>query len=239
MGLTSTVSHHRRRSSVLVGDRARSHSESGEPYDERTDGFDDEEAESRTNNNGHGEAKPPPIAPDDPVSDQSSTDDSSVELELDDMASDDALNDDEETGLTAKERRQRRRRRRRQRRELDARIANVKISESGRRLADKNVVKKLVFNATLIGLWYIFSLSISIVSIHFSSPIVKETLLTPYLRSIVQQMDVLIRASRFSFPSFHDQLAYGCPVHPGWHHPLFLSVASTAQHDTPRLPDIT
>ncbi|KAK2754655.1 Triose-phosphate Transporter [Arachnomyces sp. PD_36] len=164
MGLTSTVSHHRRRSSVLVGDRVRSHSESGEPYDERTDGIDEGEEEEGGNrlNNGHTETKPPPISPDDPVSDQSSTDDSSVELELDDMASDDPLNDDEETGLTAKERRQRRRRRRRQRRELDARIANVKISESGRRLADQNVVKKLVFNAVLIGLWYIFSLSISI-----------------------------------------------------------------------------
>ena len=140
-----------------------------EPYDPETDGLDLEEGNKGNNISSSQELKPLPAPIDDPASEQSSTDDSSTELELDDMASDDDLNDDEETGLTSKERRQRRRRRRRQRRELDARIANVKISESGRRLADKNLVKKLVFNAVLIGLWYIFSLSISIVSCIFPS----------------------------------------------------------------------
>ncbi|EER41646.1 solute carrier [Histoplasma capsulatum var. duboisii H88] len=83
-------------------------------------------------------------------------------LEMDFLASDDDLNDDEETGLTAKERRQRWKQRRRHRRELDARIVEVKISEDGRRLADRAVVKRLGLNAILIGSWYIFSLSISI-----------------------------------------------------------------------------
>jgi solute carrier family 35 protein C2 len=159
MGLTSTTSHHRRRSSVLVGDN-RVH----EPYDPETDGIDLEDGNKGNNISSSQELKPLPPPNDDPTSEESSTDDSSGEPDLDGMASDDDLNDDEETGLTSKERRQRRRRRRRQRRELDARIANVKISESGRRLADQNVVKKLLFNAVLIGLWYIFSLSISIVS---------------------------------------------------------------------------
>ncbi|EEQ92582.1 nucleotide-sugar transporter [Blastomyces dermatitidis ER-3] len=83
-------------------------------------------------------------------------------LEMDFLASDDDLNDDEETGLTAKERRQRWKQRKRHRRELDARIVEVKISEDGRRLADRAVIKRLGINAILIGSWYIFSLSISI-----------------------------------------------------------------------------
>lgn len=170
MGLTSTTSHHRRRSSVLVGDRARaqSRSESGEPYDERTDDFDEFEEGNKTSN-GQVETKNFFSSPDEPLSDQSSTDESGSEFELDDMASDDPLHDDEETGLTAREKRQRRRRRRKQRRELDARIANHKISDSGRKLADRNVLKQLLINAGLIGLWYMFSLSISIVSVLFLS----------------------------------------------------------------------
>ncbi|OJD17187.1 hypothetical protein AJ78_02680 [Emergomyces pasteurianus Ep9510] len=83
-------------------------------------------------------------------------------LEMDFLGSDDDLNDDEETGLTARERRQRWKQRKRHRRELDARVVEVKISEGDRRLADKAVIKRLAVNAILIGLWYIFSLSISI-----------------------------------------------------------------------------
>ncbi|KAJ5653708.1 hypothetical protein N7490_000711 [Penicillium lividum] len=81
--------------------------------------------------------------------------------ELDISSDDDQY--DEETGLTAHQRRQRRRRRR-QRRKLDARIADTKsfndIFQLG--LADRNVVKKLMANAGLILMWYFFSLSISI-----------------------------------------------------------------------------
>ncbi|KKZ67856.1 hypothetical protein EMCG_06487 [[Emmonsia] crescens] len=83
-------------------------------------------------------------------------------LEMDFLASDDDLNDDEETGLTAKERRQRWKQRKRHRQELDARIVDDKISKDGRRLADRAVIKRLGVNAILIGSWYIFSLSISI-----------------------------------------------------------------------------
>jgi solute carrier family 35 protein C2 len=80
------------------------------------------------------------------------------------MSSDDDQYD-EETGLTANQKRQRRRRRR-QRRKLDARIADVKSTRSIFQLglADRNVVKKLSVNAGLILMWYFFSLSISIVS---------------------------------------------------------------------------
>lgn len=81
------------------------------------------------------------------------------------MSSDDDQYD-EETGLTANQKRQRRQRRR-QRRKLDARIADVKSSRFGLPslgLADRNVARKLLANAGLILLWYFFSLSISIVS---------------------------------------------------------------------------
>lgn len=78
------------------------------------------------------------------------------------MSSDDDQYD-EETGLTANQKRQRRRRRR-QRRKLDARIADVKSTRSIFQLglADRNVVKRLSVNAGLILMWYFFSLSISI-----------------------------------------------------------------------------
>jgi solute carrier family 35 protein C2 len=84
--------------------------------------------------------------------------------ELDDDASDDGIHDDEETGLTAKQRNERRRRRKMERRRLDARIAGVRFKRSQRLLADKNVLINLLLNAGLIVFWYLFSLSISIVS---------------------------------------------------------------------------
>ncbi|KAI5290030.1 Triose-phosphate Transporter [Ascosphaera aggregata] len=55
------------------------------------------------------------------------------------------IRDDEETGLTAKERRQRARLRRQQRRELDSRI-DTHISDDDKRVADRNVNKKLFIN---------------------------------------------------------------------------------------------
>ena len=81
----------------------------------------------------------------------------SEEHEMDEIASD----IDEETGLTREER-QKHVERKRQHEELVARIAgdaNPLKSES----ADKMVVRNLLINAALIGLWYLFSLSISIV----------------------------------------------------------------------------
>ncbi|KAI5300714.1 Triose-phosphate Transporter [Ascosphaera pollenicola] len=71
------------------------------------------------------------------------------------------MREDEEAGLTAKERRQRARLRRQQRRELDARI-DTNISDDGKRAADRHVVKRLAINVVLILLWYFFSLSISV-----------------------------------------------------------------------------
>ncbi|PGH19239.1 hypothetical protein AJ80_04104 [Polytolypa hystricis UAMH7299] len=85
------------------------------------------------------------------------------------MALDDLL-DDEEVGLTPKERRQRWRQRKRQRRELDARVLDDKTSDGGRRLADLAVVRKLAVNGLLIASWYIFAVSISVYNTWMFSP---------------------------------------------------------------------
>lgn len=73
---------------------------------------------------------------------------------------------DEETGLPVEERRKFIRHQRRKNR-LDARIGGqpAGISKDEQREADKNVMHKLIVNAVLIGFWYLFSLSISIVSL--------------------------------------------------------------------------
>ncbi|KAI6086203.1 TPT-domain-containing protein [Hypoxylon rubiginosum] len=78
-----------------------------------------------------------------------------------DSLSDEDLHDDEETGLTKKDRRRKRAKRRRNTR-LDQRIARDKISDEERKEADQNMFRKLAINAVLIGLWYLFSLSISL-----------------------------------------------------------------------------
>jgi solute carrier family 35, member C2 len=85
----------------------------------------------------------------------------SEEHEMDDIGSD----VDEETGLTGVER-QKNWARNRRHGDLAARIAgDGKIIKN--ESADKTVIRSLLLNGALIGLWYLFSLSISIVS---SSP---------------------------------------------------------------------
>ncbi|ORY66305.1 triose-phosphate transporter family-domain-containing protein [Pseudomassariella vexata] len=85
------------------------------------------------------------------------------ELEDDDDSNftDEDLHDDEETGLTKKDRRRKRAKRRRNTR-LDNRIARDKLTVEERKQADQNMARKLAINAILIGLWYLFSLSISL-----------------------------------------------------------------------------
>ncbi|KAI1134372.1 triose-phosphate transporter family-domain-containing protein [Hypoxylon sp. FL0543] len=78
-----------------------------------------------------------------------------------DSLSEEDLHDDEETGLTKKDKRRKQAKRRRNTR-LDQRIARDRITDEERKEADQNVFKKLAINAVLIGLWYLFSLSISL-----------------------------------------------------------------------------
>ncbi|KAI9048245.1 hypothetical protein LZ554_008040 [Drepanopeziza brunnea f. sp. 'monogermtubi'] len=103
----------------------------------------------------------------DPKVERTSDDSTSEDLELDEL-SDDGLQDDEETGLTGKIK-GRRRQRRRKITLLDQRIAGdghvgakIAITAEEKKEADQNVVKNSLINGLLIGLWYVFSLSISI-----------------------------------------------------------------------------
>jgi solute carrier family 35, member C2 len=115
----------------------------------------------------------------------------SEELEMDDLASDAGSEADEETGLTGKESRKHLHEQR-QSVPLDARIAgNTTITKEAKELADQHVLKDLLMNALLIGLWYIFSLSISIVSI--TRP--PRGVASANCCLAVQQMDVRLRAS--------------------------------------------
>lgn len=76
---------------------------------------------------------------------------------------DEDLRDDEETGLTRKERNRRRRAKRRNTL-LDQRVAPEKMSMDEKGEPDETVTRAVLINAGLIMLWYIFSLSISLVS---------------------------------------------------------------------------
>lgn len=92
-----------------------------------------------------------------PRGDDAGSDDSGMtsdDFEMDDIASDDGLEDDEETGLTGHDR-QKRRKRKRRNTHLDQRV--VPGSESQReeedRLANKTFWSAVLLNALFIGLW--------------------------------------------------------------------------------------
>ncbi|CAO1597291.1 hypothetical protein XANCAGTX0491_001108 [Xanthoria calcicola] len=91
-----------------------------------------------------------------------STASASEDVEMEPWGSDDALTDDEETGLTGKDRRKRKRRRTLNTK-LDERVAgSTGASPSGWSLADRNVIKASLINILLIASWYLFSVSISV-----------------------------------------------------------------------------
>ncbi|MCJ1231610.1 Triose-phosphate Transporter [Toensbergia leucococca] len=106
---------------------------------------------------------------DEPISNRSSIS-TGGDVELDHLASEDGLTDDEETGLTKNDKRKRKRRRRKDSL-LEERIAvHGKATKEERIVADMSVLKKSLVNAILIGLWYLFSLSISIYNKWMFSP---------------------------------------------------------------------
>jgi solute carrier family 35 protein C2 len=78
----------------------------------------------------------------------------SDDFELDDM-SNDGLEDDEETGLTKRDRRRRRRRKRRNTL-LDQRIVpnDDTYTKEEKKLADQHLMQSMLVNGALIGLWY-------------------------------------------------------------------------------------
>ena len=104
-----------------------------------------------------------PYSSDDGHSSVYSTHSTSEDVEMEPLASDDALTDDEETGLTGKDKRKRKRRRTLNTK-LDERVAGSSgVTPSGWSLADRNVIKASLINILLIASWYFFSVSISVV----------------------------------------------------------------------------
>lgn len=88
----------------------------------------------------------------------------SEDVEMERMPSDEALTDDEEAGLTRKDKRKRKRRKTLNTK-MDERVAgSLGVSTSGWSLADRKVIKASLVNALLIASWYLFSVSISVVS---------------------------------------------------------------------------
>ena len=95
---------------------------------------------------------------------------SSDTLELDEMRSDEELDDDEETGLTEGQRKQRTRRKE-QNAQLDGHVSGAASIRSGgvestrtaeEKLVSATMLKNTIINALLIALWYSFSISISV-----------------------------------------------------------------------------
>jgi solute carrier family 35, member C2 len=77
--------------------------------------------------------------------------------------SDEDIRDDEETGLTSKEKKKREKKRRRNTR-LDQRIAREKnLSADEKRELDKGIAKRIAINLVLVLMWYLLSLAISLV----------------------------------------------------------------------------
>ncbi|KAL9600743.1 MAG: hypothetical protein Q9219_002984 [cf. Caloplaca sp. 3 TL-2023] len=109
---------------------------------------------------GDGEHKHLGYSSDDGHSSVISTPSMSEDVEMERMPSDDALTDDEEAGLTNKDKRKRKRRKTINTK-LDERIAGTAAATRWS-LADRNVIKASLINALLIASWYLFSVSISV-----------------------------------------------------------------------------
>lgn len=76
----------------------------------------------------------------------------SSDMETNDTGSDGGLEDDEETGLTGYNKRKRRRRKRRNTK-LDERVAETKVTREEEKIATQSLLRALLINAVLIGLW--------------------------------------------------------------------------------------
>ena len=118
---------------------------------------------------------------------------------------------DEESGLTTAERRKFLRRKRRKNR-LENRIAGNHgdgvLSQESKKLADRQVLRKILINSALIAAWYTFSLSISIVSL-----LVCLLSWQGLTTTTVQQMDVLKRPPQLSLPAIYDLPPHGRPIY--------------------------
>lgn len=134
---------------------------------------------------------------------------SGSDWEMDDIRSDEGLEDDEETGLTIQDRQKRTRRKRRNTLADERVVPDSEISKEEERLATASFMRDAIINSILIGLWYTFSISISVVSNALSSGSRPKTHLL-----LVQQMDVLKRKSRLPLPSVHHLRTHARTISP-------------------------
>ena len=147
--------YRRRRAQLIAGLKnghatSKEHGKQPQPQDRDTSGIPDEEGRHMAYSSDDGL--------------EFSSTSTGDEFELSRLSKEDVFTDDEETGLTKKAKEHRKRRRRKATR-LDERIAgSVKTSKQEQKVADWNVLKAMIINVFLIASWYLFSLSISIVS---------------------------------------------------------------------------
>ncbi|KAI5206193.1 TPT-domain-containing protein [Aureobasidium subglaciale] len=87
---------------------------------------------------------------------------SGSDWEMDDIRSDDGLEDDEETGLTVQDRQKRTKRKRRNTMADERIVPESEVSKEEERLASASFMRDAIINCILIGLWYTFSISISV-----------------------------------------------------------------------------
>ena len=149
------------------------------------------------------------------------------DMEMEELGDEEGLSDDEETGLTKIDKRKRKKRRRTTI-GLDARIGgSTMTAKQEQKIADKAVLRSLIINIILIGSWYFFSLSLSIVSI---SALSQENDLL--IGSAVQQVDVWREIPGFPLPFIHDMSTHACAILPRLLGPLFypLTTPSLRQH---------
>lgn len=177
----------RRRRRTLVGEGK----ESGDGNSRRT---------FRSQRRRKGSSREPHGADSDESSDFSSQS-TSEDVELHHIVSEDEWTDDEETGLAKKDNRNRKRRRRKNTL-LDQRIIHGKTSKlDTAKYADRSVLWASFINTLLIGSWYLFSLSISIVS---------QRLIQLLIHSLKQSISIISGCSQtsiFIFPSLFSQPA--------------------------------
>ncbi|KXJ86131.1 triose-phosphate transporter family-domain-containing protein [Microdochium bolleyi] len=139
---------HRRRRSTLTG------SSNAPPVTVRT-------TRPRGNSVKTGPAEAAPKISEEANSSEFARHDHQANFDSDASVSDEDLHDDEETGLTRKDKKRKKAKKQRNTR-LDQRVARENLSQEEKHLADVNVARRLAINLCLIGLWYIFSLSISL-----------------------------------------------------------------------------
>jgi len=149
---------------------------------------------------------------------------SGSDWEMDDIRSDEGLEDDEETGLTKQDRQKRTRRKRRNTLADERIVPDGDISKEEERLASASFMRDAIINCILIGLWYTFSISISVVSRTAHSKFCcfpqQQTSRRYTDLLLVQQMDVLKRQPRLSLPSLHHLRTHARTVFPFFSRPI-------------------